>query len=156
MARKKYTPKKLEKAFFEEFLPSVARTVVLTERKATGRKDYYGHDVYEDVPIKNDRGDVMTSMEFPGGLTKEMMYSALGISSSTWSNYQNDENYREVTDQINAVFTGYLNRRLETSDGKAAQGLIFILKSCYGQTDKIEVKATTVGMTLEEYLAQHD
>ena len=62
--QKKYsTPAALRRAC-RRYISSISRTVPITEPYDTGRRDEYGHVIFEMREVKNDEGEIITYREF--------------------------------------------------------------------------------------------
>jgi len=148
---RKYTGKKL-KTEVQRYFMSISREITVTEKKPSGGKDEYGHEVMISVPVLNQLGEEMKQIEFMvppyvGGLCR-----FLGITRETWSQWGDAERFPEFADTITrarGVMMAWNEEQLLTRKGSETKGIIFNLQNNYGYTDKA---AVTVTGSVEEYL----
>lgn len=149
MAEKKYKPGALKKAV-ERYFASISRVVPVTERKATGQKDSYGHDVYGDVPVCNGLGKALYRTEYLVPPTVVGLCLELKISRDTWNSYCNDPEYADTTTRVRGLMQCWREEALHTR--KDVRGLIWDLENNYGYRERNHPAAS--GMTVEQYLAK--
>lgn len=121
------TPEKLEAAV-EGYFHSISREVTVTEPRETGKRDSFGHPLYEWIPVRNDRGEEIRRREFSVPPTVTGLCRALGISRQTWANYAAQEGYAPVVERAKAVVMEWLEEQLLTRP-KGVQGIIFALQN---------------------------
>lgn len=142
MAKCKYTKKKLSEAV-DRYFDSISREVVLKENKPTGRKDSYGHEIFEAVPIVNLLGEEVKVIEYVVPPTAADLCTYLKIDNSTWTNYcdkQQHPEFFETTTRARGRIRAYLEREVLTRQGKDIKGVQFSLQNNYGYTEKREVE----------------
>ncbi|MGM9601407.1 MAG: terminase small subunit [Faecousia sp.] len=149
MAEKKYTPRALKKAVAMYFA-SISRNVAVTERKPTGAKDSYGHEVFEDVPVKNGLGEEMFRTEYLVPPTVLGLCLYLGIHRDTWNSYCRNPEYSDTTTHARGRMQCWREEELHTR--KEVRGLIWDLENNYGFKEQSHPAAT--GKTVEELLAE--
>lgn len=149
MAQKKYTPRTLAKAV-QRYFDSISREEALTERKATGELDKYGHAVYADMPVLNRLGQPVVRLVFLEPPTVSALCLALRIHRSTWADYAKDPAFADTTTHAQGVMRAWNEQQLLTRPGKDIPGIKFNLEVNYGCREK--QAATPTGMTVEEYL----
>lgn len=136
-----YTPRKLE-AEVERYFKSITRTSILTEAKATGVKDEYGHMTYKQVPVLNDNGEQVPKVEWLYPPSVEDLAIFLGITPQTWANYSNKDLHPEffdTTSRAQGRMRAWNVRELLTREGKDVRGITFNLQNNYGFTEKREI-----------------
>ena len=78
----------------------------------TGRKDKYGHTIFEYRSVLNDEGEEITYREFIVAPRMTALCRYLGISAQTWARYASGEGaadeaearrWREVCENAKAV-----------------------------------------------------
>ena len=151
-APKKYTKRKLDEAV-ENYFKSISRQVTLTEKKPTGKKDKMGHEIYEDVPVKNALGQEMTVTEYLIPPSVLELSAFLGIHRSTWDNYCDHEQHPEffdTTERAMGRIHAYLVRESLTRQGKDLKGVLFNLENNFGYKERIGISNDSV----ESYLKQ--
>lgn len=153
MAQKKYTPRKLAKAV-QRYFDSISRDEPVTERRATGEVDKYGHPVYEDVPVCNRLGEPLVRLVFLEPPTVSGLCLTLGIHRSTWADYASKPEYADTTTHAQGVMRAWNEQQLLTRPGKDIPGIKFNLENNYGYREKQAV--AVAGMTVEEYLQSLD
>lgn len=153
MAQKKYTPRTLAKAV-QRYFDSISRDEPVTERKATGELDKYGHPVYADEPVCNKLGEPLVRLVFLEPPTVSSLCLALGIHRSTWADYASKPEYADTTTHAQGVMRAWNEHQLLTRPGKDIPGIKFNLENNYGYRDKQAVAVT--GMSVEEYLRTLD
>lgn len=139
---RKYTKKSLKEAL-EEYFRSISRTVTLTERVASGKKDEYGHEIYETKPVLNDDGKPIKARQFEIPPTVGGICEYLGIHRSTWADYCDKDShpeFQEITSWAKETIHAYLETALLGRSGKDLKGVIFTLQNNYGYTEKREVE----------------
>ena len=141
------TSEELEQAV-EAYFTGISRTVDASELVDSGRKDSDGHVIYDRVPIKNDRGEVIRYTEFvlPPSLTDLCLH--LEITRQTWINYRSREEFRPLIDRTKARLKGYLVRESLTRT-KGLQGVLFNLQNNFGEEEK-EVRRSADGFDLSQ------
>lgn len=153
MAQKKYTPRTLAKAV-QRYFDSISREEPMTERKATGEKDSYGHPIFADEPVRNRLGKPVVRLVFLEPPTVSALCLALKIHRSTWADYAKDPAFADTTTHAQGVMRAWNEQQLLTRPGKDIPGIKFNLENNYGYRDKQAVAVT--GMTVEEYLQSLD
>ena len=101
----------------------------------------------------NNSGKPKTTLTYFEPPSMEALCLRLGISRDTWASYGKTPELAPVVEEARLKKAAYLVGELS---GKHVQGIIFDLKNNYGWVDRQEVTQTSVGMTVEEYLAQMD
>lgn len=153
-APKKYDEKTLARAVGRYF-KSITREVVLTERKPTGQRDKMGHEIYEEVPVKNALGKEVTVTEYLVPPNVLDLAAFLGIHKSTWENYCNHEKYPEFFDSTERALGrihAYLIRESMTRQGKDLKGILFNLENNFGYKERMELTNDTVESFLQRQL----
>ena len=103
MARpRKYTKKALREAV-QGYFDSISREITITEKVDNGKRDNYGHVIWDTVPVQNKLGNVAKATEYlvPPTLTGLCLH--LGINSSTWSRWSDPKKYPEFAEIIEDV-----------------------------------------------------
>lgn len=131
------------KTAVDKYFKSISRTTVLTEAKATGVKDEYGHMTYEMVPVLNDNGDEVFRVDWIYPPSVEDLTIFLGITVQTWNNYCNEELHPEffdTTSRAQGRLRAWNVRELLTRPGKDVRGITFNLQNNYGYSERREVE----------------
>lgn len=155
-----YTPRRLASEV-ERYFKSITRTTVMTETKATGIKDEYGHMTFEQVPVLNDNGEEVQHVEWLYPPSVEDLAIFLGITPQTWANYCDKDLHPEffdTTSRAQGRLRAWNARELLTRPGKDVRGIIFNLQNNFGYSEKREVElgehatkaVTTANMSSEE------
>ena len=115
------------------YFDTITRDVPLMEKRDTGRKDKYGHVVYENVPIKNKLGQPAMVTEYLAPPTIGGLCRYLGIHSGTWSRWENREKYPEFQEIMEDVADRLLTwRKEQVVLRKDVKGLIWDMEVNYG------------------------
>lgn len=131
-APKKYSKKAL-KAAVQAYFDSITREVTLTEPKDNGKRDSYGHVIYDHEPVKNKLGEEAKITEYLVPPTLGGLCIHLGIVSSTWSRWCDESNYPEYKDIVADVKERLLTWRQEqVLTRKDVKGLIWDMETNYG------------------------
>lgn len=141
MARpKKYTKKSLDEAV-NRYFASITRTVTVTERVETGKKDSKGHMIYERRPVINSLGEETKVLEYIVPPTVGGLCAYLGIHRSTWADYCDPKLHSEFSDTTTRA-RGYLRAWLEEQllTRKDVKGIIFDLQNNHGYSEKRQVE----------------
>ena len=145
---KKYkTASALQRAC-ENYFKSISRTVPVEEEFNTGKKDEWGHFIYELRPVKNDSDVVIKRTEYavPPSITGLCLF--LGISRETWRRYiGEDEEWAAVGSWSKSIIRDYLERELMTRK-KGIQGVIFNLQNNYSEGEPVTVGSSSVASSL--------
>ena len=161
MARpRKYTAASLKRGV-DEYFRKISRTVTLKEQCNTGRKDGWGHWVYEMRDVVNDQGETVTTREFALPPTVGGLCAHLGIHRSTWADYCDGDAHPEfagITEYARDVMRDYLETALLTRGGKDLRGVIFSLQNNFGYRERHEMElgprsakaVASAGLTMEE------
>ena len=137
-APKKYSKKAL-KAAVAAYFDSITRDVEITERVDSGKKDSWGHVVYDTVPVKNNLGEVAKRTEYLVPPTIGGLCIHLGIVESTWSRWCDKEKYPEYQAIIQDVKLKMLTWRQEqVVIRKDVKGLIWDMEVNHGVGQKAE------------------
>lgn len=124
-APKKYGKKTLEAAV-RDYFNSITREVIIQERVPTGKKDAWGHDVYELRNVENNLGEVAKRTEYLVPPTLGGLCIHLGIANSTWSRWRDPEKYKSFQSIIEYVDDRLLAwRREQVLIRKDVKGLIW-------------------------------
>ena len=152
-APKKYTKRKLNEAV-ENYFKSISREVKLMEKKPTGKKDKMGHEIYEDVPVKNALGQEISVTEYLIPPSVLELSAFLGIHRSTWDNYHNSEIYPEfqniVEDAEDRIFA-WTHEQLLSRSGKDVKGVVVELEHSWGYKQERN-EEVAVSVKLEDLL----
>ncbi len=129
---RKYTAKSLRKAV-ERYFDSITREVDLTEKVDSGKRDSYGHVIYDTVKITNKLGEVAKATEYLVPPTLGGLCSFLKIDQSTWSRWCDKDTYPEYEQIITQTRERLLTWRQEqVLLRKDVKGLIWDLETNYG------------------------
>lgn len=155
MAEKKYKSAAALRKSCEEYFNSISRTVSATELYNTGKKDGWGHFVYELRTVENDAGKEIRYVEYavPPSITALCLY--LDISRETWRRYiSTDEKWRAVGTWVRGKIRAYLLHELMTRT-KGIQGVIFNLTNNYSEGEDVAVGSVdrSAELTADQKLA---
>lgn len=100
--KKKYTPKALREAV-SRYFDSISREVTVMEKLPTGKKDGWGHEIYEEKPVTNKLGEEVKITEYVVPPMLEDLCLHLKIHSSTWSRWSDKRKYPELAEIIEDV-----------------------------------------------------
>lgn len=129
---KKYTGKALSKAV-ERYFDSITREIAITEKVDNGKRDSYGHVIYDTVPVKNKLGEVAKATEYLVPPTLEALCLYLGIVSSTWARWRDKDKYPEfqkIIELVDERIVGWLKEQVVTRD--KVTGVVWALQVNYG------------------------
>ena len=133
----KYTRKALREAVAAYF-DSITRVVEIQEKVDSGKKDAWGHVIWDTVPVMNNLGKVATRIEFLVPPTIGGLCLHLGIHSSTWSRWRDGEKHPEFQEIIELVYDRLITWRQEQVVSRdKVQGLIWDLETNYGAREKV-------------------
>ena len=153
-APKKYSKKAL-KAAVQAYFDSITREVDITERVDSGKRDSYGHVIYDVVPVKNKLGQIAKMTEYLVPPTLGGLCIHLGIDSSTWSRWSDEKKHPEYKEIITGVKERLLTWRQEqVVSRKNVKGLIWDMETNYGCGQKTETApklSVVLQGELEEY-----
>ena len=156
-APKKYEdPAALERAI-EKYFRSITREKTLTEAVATDRKDKDGHTVYEQKPVVNGLGKVMTVTEYLIPPSVYDLCQFLRISESTWNNYCDGNKHPEflgATTRARGRMRAWNERELLTRQGKDLKGIIFNLENNYGYKERLDVSNESMESFLQRQIQE--
>ena len=129
---KKYSRKALSEAV-ERYFDSISREITITEKVDSGKRDSYGHVIYDTVAVKNKLGEVAKTTEYLVPPTLGGLCSFLNIDQSTWSRWRDKDTYPEYEQIISRVTEKLLTWRQEqVVIRKDVKGLIWDLENNYG------------------------
>lgn len=140
MRPRNYTAKGLEKAV-EAYFDSISREVEAKEKVDSGRRDSYGHIIWDLQVICNKRGEPVMLTEYVVPPCVGGLCAFLGIHRSTWANYCDPEQYPEFIDTTTHArerMRAWREEQLLTR--KDVKGIIFDLQNNYGYREKREVE----------------
>lgn len=136
--RRKYSKKALRDAV-QAYFDSITRVVEIKERVDSGKRDSYGHIIWDLVPVKNKLDEVakMTEYLVPPTISGLCLY--LGIVSSTWSRWSDKDQYPEYREIVEEVREKLLAWRMEqVVTRKDVRGLIWDMEVNHGCGKKEE------------------
>ena len=135
---KKYSKKALRKAV-DSYFDSISREVEITEKVDTGKRDKYGHVIYDTVKVINKLDEVAKTTEFLVPPTLGGLCSFLKIDQSTWSRWCDKDTYPEYEDIVAQTRERLLTWRQEqVVMRKDVKGLIWDLETNYGCGQKTD------------------
>ncbi len=147
---KTYTPAALKKAV-DAYFNSISRTVTAQEKVPTGKKDSWGHEIYELQDVRNDKGELITYTEYVIPPMTLDLCLFLGITRQTLSNYEKDERYLDTITRARGRIEGCKARMLHTS--KNVQGVMFDLECNHKwkreQKMELDVKDNAVNVNIK-------
>ena len=152
---RKYSRAALEAAV-QTYFDSITREVVITERVPTGKKDSYGHEIYEIQEVKNNLGEIAKRVEFLVPPTIEGLCLHLGIHSSTWSRWRDDTKYKsfqKIIAEVDERIIGWLKEQVSTRD--KVTGIVWMLEVNHGLSIEQKVGPPNVELTLEGELGDY-
>ena len=134
---KTYTPAALKKAI-DAYFNSISRTVTAQEKVPTGKKDSWGHEIYELQDVRNDEGELITYTEYviPPSVIDLCLW--LKISRQTLLNYEKNDKYLDTITRARGRIEGCKARMLHTS--KNVQGVMFDLECNHKWQREVKVK----------------
>lgn len=131
---KKYTARTLAKAV-DAYFDSITREKELTERVDTGRRDSYGHTIFETKPVINKLGQPVRATEYVMPPSVKDLCDSLGVNRSTWADYGNPDKHPELAGIVREAgerMQAWNERELVTRSGRDVKGIIFNLQANYG------------------------
>lgn len=136
---KKYTADRLRKAvkaYFNgiSYWQPATRPELALDDNGYPVLDKYGHEIYNQVPVKTIDGkqaQILCWIEPP---TIMGLCLKLRINKSTFARYAEDEELGEIVEYARARIEAYLSGRLENKD--AVRGASFTLQHNFGWNDK--------------------
>lgn len=124
---KKLTPKRLREGV-EAYFDSISYERPVMERVKTDRKDADGHWIYEEIPVKNRKGQELKITIYTQPPTKGDLYTFLGIHKSTWSRLHEKDEYQGLCEEAFQRIENYWAREL---GGKNANGASKMLERAF-------------------------
>ena len=147
---KTYTPAALKKAV-DAYFNSISRTVTAQEKVPTGKKDSWGHEIYELQDVRNDKGELITYTEYVIPPMTLDLCLFLGITRQTLSNYEKDERYLDTITRARGRIEGCKARMLYTA--KNVEGVKFDLECNHKwkreQKMELDVKDNAVNVNIQ-------
>lgn len=131
---KKYTARTLAKAV-DAYFDSITREKELTERVDSGRRDSYGHTIFETRPVTNKLGRRVRVTEYVVPPSVKDLCDSLGVNRSTWADYGNPNKHPELAGIVREAgerMQAWNERELVTRSGRDVRGIIFNLQANYG------------------------
>lgn len=148
-APKKYTKETLEAAV-REYFASITREVVIQERVPTGKKDAWGHDVYEWRDVENNLGQIAKRTEYLVPPTLGGLCIHLGIANSTWTRWRDPAKYKSFKKIIEYVDDRLIAwRKEQVLLRKDVKGLIWDLEVNHGVGKEQKEKNPEVTVVIE-------
>lgn len=132
-SKRKYTPSRLRREI-ARYLASISRTVDVTEPIDSGKRDKYGHVIYDYIPVKNDLGETIRRTEYLIPPTIGGICGYLRIHESTWNRWKQEEKYAEITAETKGILRTWRLEQLHLR--KDVKGLIFDLQNNYDMEEK--------------------
>ena len=149
-APKKYTKQALEAAV-REYFASITREVVIQERVPTGKKDAWGHDVYEWRDVENSLGEKAKRTEYLVPPTLGGLCIHLGIANSTWSRWKEhpkkSETFKDIFEFVEDRMIAW--RKEQVLIRKDVKGLIWDLEVNHGCGKQEKEKNPEVSVVIE-------
>ena len=137
------------------YFDSITREIDITERVDSGKRDKYGHVIYNVVPVENKLGKIAKTTEYLVPPTLGGLCIHLGIVSSTWSRWSDAEKYPEYKDIVAEVQERLIAWRQEmVVTRKDVKGVIWDLETNYGcgqKTDAVPKMEVVLKGAVEEY-----
>lgn len=151
---RKYTAKTL-RAAVEQYFDSITREIDVTEKVDSGKRDSYGHVIWDTVPVKNKLGEIAKVTEYLVPPTLGGLCAFLKIDQSTWSRWSDADQFPEFEKIIGQVKERLLTWRQEqVLLRKDVKGLIWDLETNYGcgqKTDTAPKLSVVLQGEIEEY-----
>ena len=155
MARRRTYSKKTLAAAVQAYFDSITREIEIKERVDNGKRDSYGHVIYDLVTVKNKLGEVAKTTEYLVPPTLEGLCLHLGIVGSTWNRWKDDQKYPEFKEIIETVYERMIGWRKEQVVSRdKVTGLVWDLEVNYGCGMKARDDSgvsVTMAEELEEY-----
>lgn len=140
---RKYKSDKALREMVEMYFDHISRDVLIREEYNTGKKDPWGHWIYEMRAVTDDKGNIMHEREFVIPPTVGGLCAFLQISRDTWARYcDHAENpqFAETTEWAREQLLAWREMQLLRRGGKQLRGLIFDLQANYGLSEKTTVE----------------
>lgn len=152
--RRKYSKKALGEAV-QAYFDGITREVEIKERVDSGKRDSYGHVIWDLVPVKNKLDEVAKMTEYLVPPTIGGLCLHLGISYATWSRWHYGEENEDIAGILDNVRDRMLAWRMEqVLSRKDVKGLVWDLEVNYGVGTKAKDNggvSVTLGEELEDY-----
>lgn len=148
MARpKKYTEKALRKAV-DRYFDSISREITIKEKVPTGKKDSWGHEIFELVTVKNKLGQDATKTEYLVPPTFGGLCAYLQIDASTWSRWTKEvPEFKEIVERARDRILAW--RQEQVLVRKDVKGLIWDMEVNFGCVrDKVQADERPHGVVL--------
>lgn len=153
---RKYTKAGLEKKI-NKYFKRITREITVKEPVDTGEVDRYGHPICKMEPVVNSLGKELREISYIVPPTIGDLCLFLGISSSTWAEYCDQEKhpeFSEATTQARGRIRAYLQRELLTRSGRDVKGIIFDLQNNHGYREKVELDSQEQKLKIEKLQAE--
>ena len=149
-APKKYTKQELEAAV-RQYFASITREVIIQERVPTGKKDSWGHDVYEWRDVENNLGEKAKRTEYLVPPTIGGLCIYLGIANSTWSRWKEhpkqSKTYHDIFEFVEDRLIAW--RKEQVLLRKDVKGIIWDLEVNHGCGKEQKEKDPEVTVVIE-------
>ena len=125
---RKYTPEELA-AGIEDYFKSITKWEIVKKEVGTGERDKYGHEIMEQVPEINCKGENVLTLVYIVPPTISDLRAMLGISATTWNRYANNKRYAEIVKRARGRVFDYLQKETLTRPDKFLGGILFNIKN---------------------------
>ena len=122
---------KLEKDITAYF-SGISRLVTVKENKPTGKKDSYGHEIYELASVTNRLGKVVKVEEWLIPPSIPDLLHQLKLTQEQWDEMKKIEGFRETCEAAERRVERYLRRELLTRPNKEVKGVMLTLQKDFG------------------------
>lgn len=133
----------------KSYFDSITRREPVMEPEDTGRLDKYGHKIYRMVEALNGKGEKVFHTVYLLPPSVGDLCEHLGISSSTWHRYCQEEDFEEVTEWATDKFKSWRMSELVTRPDKHIGGIKYDLELNYKTAPKKAVEVTILGGDLK-------
>lgn len=111
----------------------------MTEKVETGKKDDWGHIIYEKVPIKNVMGEEIKVREIAARPSKTALCDFLQLRPASYERYKKSEETGEILREAEELIKDWATGELLKRDDKTVKGVMYYLDNAFGWADKKEV-----------------
>ena len=151
---RKYTARTLRTAV-ERYFDGITREVNVTEKVDSGKRDSYGHVIWDTVPVKNKLGEIAKVTEYLVPPTLGGLCAYLKVDQSTWSRWSDADQFPEFGQIIEDVRQRMIVWRQEqVLLRKDVKGLIWDMETNYGCGQKTDT-APKLNVVLQGELGEY-
>lgn len=136
---KKYTSNKQLWEAVEGYFKSISKVEIVKEVYNTGKKDSWGHFIYDLRPVSTDNGSPVFERIYHIPPTRGDLCTYLCISRETWTRYcdaEENPQFAETTEWAEDQLRNWRDKELLRRPSGKIKGLIHDMAINYGASEK--------------------